>query len=278
MDVPQAEALAVIRVAAAQMNAVQGEAITIYNIPSEQMNATFAGFNVPYSQISRQIRVEQAGLMAVSRGRVANPRLRAWTFTLDGHDFYVLRLGDDSTLIYDTASEQWVDWASGDVPFWRLNVGMTWTGAQALGHTYGSAIVAGDDVHGLLWFLDPELAWDQSPDPLNPVQELPFERIVTGQVLSSGRVAVPCYSIFLDGDNYGSEATQFVASVRLEYSDDQGRNFYSAESLLSEPDITVENPYSWYSLGQITSPGRMFRVIDNGVLTRIDSMSMNDDG
>lgn len=276
IDAPQAGAIVVFRQAAVSLFAPSGGAITIYNVPSEQINATYAGASVPYIQIARSIDVQQAGALAVSRGRVANPRLRSWTFTLDGHDFYVLRLGDEATLIYDTASEQWVDWASGDVPFWRLNCGMNWIGAQALGHTMGSAVIAGDDVHGVLWFLDPDQAWDQHPFAENPNQELPFERIVTGQVLAVGRASVPCYGIFLAGDNYGSDATEYVASVRLDYSDDQGRNFDSAESLLS--DITTTNPYSWYSLGQIEAPGRIFRVVDNGVLTRIDSMSMNDDG
>lgn len=275
INAPQGGFLAVYTIDAEGINLPSAGTLVVYNVPTENMKATVTGAMVPYIQIARTIRVEQAGALAVTRGRIANPRLRTWTFTLDGHDFYVLRLGDAATLIYDTASEQWVDWASGDMPFWRLNTGMNWIGAQALGHTHGSSIVAGDDVHGILWFLDPQQAWDEHPLSENPTQQIPFERIVTGQILATGRTRVPCYGIFLAGDNYGSDATQYVATVRLDYSDDQGRTFRSAESLLSNTVATT--PYSWYSLGQIEAPGRIFRAVDNGVLTRIDSMSMNDD-
>lgn len=211
------------------------------------------------------------------RGRIADPKLRVWTFTLDGHDFFVIRLGDDETLLYDVYSEQWVQWDSKDSGAWRPNVGMTWIGAQALADQYGSAVVAGDDTFGLLWFLDPEQAYDDAPDPARGRQEIEFERIVTAQALASGRQYVPCYAVFLDGDNYGLSGTEFTPSIVLEFSDDQGRNFITAEALPVNPDPTVDNPYSWYSLGQFGSPGRIFRWTDNGVMTRIDSASMNDD-
>lgn len=222
--------------------------------------------------------VSQGRVLAHCRGRVADPKLRVWTFTLAGHDFFVLRLGDETTLLYDVYSEQWIEWDSKDSGAWRPNVGMTWVGAQALADTYGSAVIAGDDTFGLLWFLDPEQPYDDNPDPARPVQEIEFQRIVTGQVLATGRQQIPCYAIFLDGDNYGLSGTEFTPFVLLEYSDDQGRTFQASDTLGVNADITVNNPYSWYSLGSFGSPGRIFRVTDNGVLTRIDSMSMNDDG
>jgi hypothetical protein len=33
---------------------------------------------------------------------------------------------------------------------------------------------------------------------------------------------------------------------------------------------------SWYSLGQIQAPGRLFRITDDGAVARIDGMEMND--
>lgn len=229
-------------------------------------------------KISGPIQVSEARVFAIVKGRVANPTLRVWTFTLDGHDFFVVRLGDKETLLYDVYSEQWVEWDSAQSGAWRPNVGMTWVGGAALADTYGSQIVAGDDTFGLLWFLDPDLAWDENPDSARNPQQIAFDRIVTGQVMASGRQALPCYAIFVDGDNYGLTAQDFVPGATLLYSDDQGRNFVAADTLAVQPDLTVNNPYAWYSLGQIQSPGRMFHVVDNGVFTRIDSMTMNDDG
>ena len=101
----------------------------------------------------------------------SKPQARVWTFSLDGHDFYVLRLGDSETLVYDLYSEQWVDWANFQKEFWRANNGQNWAGASKLAYTYGSDVVVGDDTYGLLWFLDPEQPYDQDPDYLAPVQE-----------------------------------------------------------------------------------------------------------
>lgn len=258
------------------IHAQQAQNLVIYNIPTPEIRATWGGFVLPYQRDSI-VQVTQALPMVVHRGRVANPRLRVWTFTLDGHDFFVLRLGDTETLIYDVYSEQWVDWDSKESFAWRANVGMNWIGAQGLGDTYGSNIVVGDDTFGLLWFLDPEQPYDQNPVEAHPVQQIEFRRIVTSQALATGRQQMPCYAVFLDGDNYGLTGTEFTPGIVLEFSDDQGRNFVSAETLPVNPDITVNNPYSWYSLGQFGSPGRIFRVTDNGVMKRIDSMSMNDD-
>lgn len=210
------------------------------------------------------------------RGRIANPALRIWTCTLDTHDFVFLRLGDDSTLVYDLYSEQWVDWDTKNNGAWRPNVGMTWIGAEALAPTYGTNIVAGDDNFGLLWFLDPDAPYDETPY-VGYMQQIDFDRVVTGQVLTTGRQYIPCYALFLDGDNYGLVATDFTPAVTLETSDDQGRTFILQGTLTVTPDFQQNNPYIWLSLGQISSPGRMFRITDNGVFTRIDSLEMNDD-
>lgn len=249
---------------------------TIFNFPSSGEQASQARVIVPVKRDSA-IDVAQARVFAVFKGRVADPKLRIWTGTLDGHDLIFLRLGDETTLVYDAYSEQWIDWDSKENGAWRPNTGITWNGAQALADTYGSSIIAGDDTFGLLWFLDPDLAWDENPDEARLPQQVDFDRIVTGQVLASGRQYLPCYVLFLDGDNYGLTATDFTPAITLEYSDDQGRNFITADTLFVESDLSVNNPYSWYSLGQISSPGRIFRFTDNGVFTRIDSLEMNDD-
>lgn len=252
------------------LHAGQARNLVIYNIPTVEIRAGFAAMRSVQHGLGH-VDATQLSLMAVTKGRVQNPRLRLWTFTLAGHDFVVLRLGDNETLIYDTSTEQWVNWDSANSGAWRPNIGFTWVDGQAFGNSFGSNIVVGDDTFGLLWFLDPRRAWDEHPDPLNTKQQVPFQRIVTGQVLAAGREAIPCYAAFLDGDNYGIEATDFIPSIVLETSDDQGRTFDAHEALPVLP------AYTWYSLGQITSPGRMFRITDNGVLTRIDALEMNDD-
>lgn len=245
---------------------------SIFNYPSEEgqvSSVMVRAVDVPASDAQ----VSQMLVRAVVRGHTENPRVRAWTFTLDGHDFYVLRLGDILTLVYDVYSEQWVDWQDFTHNYWRLNIGTTWGAAAALAHTYGSPVIAGDDSWGLLWFLDPEQPYDEHPDDTNPVQQLYFERITMGQVPMRGRENLPCYAAWLTTD-MGAPAYD-GAGVQLEISDDGGVTFDD----MGLVPITLDANYpelAWYSLGQIEAPGRLFRLTDDGAITRIDGMEMND--
>jgi len=267
--------LATVHQSAEHAHVGQFFALAPFNVPSKNVAATQAAFSMTVRSI-HSVRATQISQFVVCKGRTQNPNIRVFTFTLHGHDFYVIRLGDTETLIYDVYSQQWIEWTSKDLPFWRANTGCNWVGAQQLAYQYGSDVVVGDDVWGLLYFLNPEQPFDDSPDYLNAAQQLDFERIVMGQVLANGREAFPCYVLFLSGDNYGFSANDFTPFVRLDYSDDQGQTFDSADTITAQPD-TDDFDYRWYSLGQITNPGRLFRIVDNGILTRIDSLQMNDE-
>lgn len=224
-------------------------------------------------ETSNRAQVSQLIVRAIVRGHVENPRIRAWTFTLDGHDFYVLRLGDRATFVYDTYSEQWVDWQDFTHTYWRLNIGTTWNGAAKLANIYGSSIIAGDDTWGLLWFLDPNQPYDEHPDETNPEQIIYFERITMGQVPMRGRENLPCYATWLTTDM--GEPAYDGAGVRLEISDDGGVTFDD----MGLVEITSGAAYpelAWYSLGQIEAPGRLFKLTDDGAIMRIDGFEMND--
>lgn len=224
------------------------------------------------------IKTSQAGVLVAVAGRVQNPRIRAWTFTLDGHDFYVLRLGSDATLVYDVYSEQWMDWDAFAENYWPVNIGFNWIGAvglmNAAGADYGSNILVGDDSSGQLYFLDPEQPYDESPyGPNDPQQEYYFPRVVQGQVPMKGREVLPCFSAWLTTDMGAPAYTG--AGVKLEISDDAGATYQDMGTV----ELTAgENrpELAWYSLGQIEAPGRLFRITDDGAVTRLDSLEMND--
>lgn len=204
-------------------------------------------------------------------GRTANPQLRAWTFSHDGHDFYVLRLGDFDQLVYDTYSEQWMDWNDFNSLTWRAHCGINWSGAEALAETYGSNIVAGDDAYGLLWFLDPEQPYDDAP--IGGGAATYFSRVTMGQVPKNGREVLPCYATWLTTDM--GDPAYSGAAVTLWTSDDAGvtwdnHGYVSVTAGAASPEL------SWYSLGQIGAPGRLFRIFDDGAITRIDALEMND--
>lgn len=272
IQTPQGQTLAAVRQAAAAEQVGQFASLVAFNIPSENLAATQAHFSISVRRAAK-VDVTEGQVLVAARGRLANPRLRAWTFTLDAHDFYVLRLGDTLTLVYDLYSEQWVDWADFEKLFWRASVGMNWLGAAGLAPQYGSDILVGDDTFGLLWFLDPDQPHDDHPDYLNPQQELYFERVVMGQVPIRGREVLPCYAAWLTTD-MGLPA-YVGAGVTLEISDDAGATFDDMGTVTvttgeKSPEL------SWYSLGQIGAPGRLFKITDDGAIARIDGLEMND--
>ena len=257
-----------------EMQVSFGRTLAVFNFPTEFIEVSQAR-TLGLVVTTTAVEISQARTLAVVRGRVANPKLRVWTFSLDGHDYYVLRLGETETLVYDLYSEQWVDWSNFQKEFWRANNGQNWVGAAKLAHTYGSDVIVGDDTYGLLWFLNPEQPYDEDPDYLAPVQQQYFERRVMGQVPIRGREVVPCYVCFLTTDM--GDPAYVGAGVRLLTSDDAGKSF-DDQGLVS---ITVgENSpeLSWYSLGQIQAPGRLFRIEDDGAIARIDGLQMNDGG
>jgi len=268
---PQGGTFITVRQSTPQMRAPQAGSFVSYNVPAYTIASTYGDIHVAFNETAN-VSVTQAMALVAIKGRTASPNLRAWTFSLDGHDYYVLRLGDKGTLIYDTYSEQWYDWRSSELPFWRPNIGMNWVGAQNLGETYGSNVILGDDTFGLLWVLDPTQGYDEHPDYSRDENQY-FERVVMGQVPMRGRDFVPCDSVILTASMGAPSFTG--ATVLLETSDDAGKTFQAQEAL-----EVVEADYSqllfWGSLGQMGSPGRLFKFTDYGAVARIDGMELND--
>jgi len=259
--------------AGGEIRVTEGRALAAMNFPTVQMRITQARVYVAGSSDDNSVQVTQARVFAATRGRVANSTVQNWTFTLDGHDFYVLRLGDDETLIYDMSTEQWVDWSDRDNPFWRARYGINWEGAQGLAQNYGSNILIGDDTFGLLWLLDPDQPFDQHPDYLAEEQQIYFERVVMGQVALRGRETVPVFAAWITSDLGAPAYTG--AGVTLLTSDDAGKTYDdhgAVTVVLNDFDAEI----SWYSLGQMTAPGRLFKIVDNGAVARIDGLEVND--
>jgi hypothetical protein len=252
--------------------ALEGSLATSYvvgSFPAEFIEAS-QGFLSIAAEPSIQSQASQAALLVVGRGRVYNPKLRAWTYTLDGHDFYVLRLGDQETLVFDLTTEQWSRFTSGDLEFWRANTGMNWLDAIGLSVEYGSNVLVGDDTNGTLWFLDPDQGYDESVFSSEAV--LPFPRVATGQMIAKSREYLPIFEVFLTGSNGFPAFTG--AEVTLKYSDDAGNNYVSAGALEAQAGNYNEE-LSWKSLGRFSYPGRLFRIEDNGALARIDGLDVN---
>ncbi|QDP50604.1 MAG: putative packaged DNA stabilization protein [Prokaryotic dsDNA virus sp.] len=254
-------------VSTAEVEVTQARTLGVANIPAEHIESTQARLVVPYNKKPEEIQVTQARTLAVVKGRVSDPRVRAWTFTIDGHDFYVLRLGNDETLVYDVYSEQWYVWGSSDTPLWRAYNGTNWLGADGQAALFGSNILVGDDGNGALYFLDPDS--DTDDDALDGADvQRSFKRVIQGQVTHRGYNSRRMYDVVLEG-SIGDATNEDLVTVNLSFSDDRGNTYNDAGDVtLTQGDYNTRA--NWRSLGSLTSPGRLLRVTDYGALRRID--------
>ena len=264
-------ALRAIAVPSPSLRIPLGRVRAVYNTPVVELSVSNTAVRtvregVPTANVSRFL------LRTIVRGKIENPRVRAWSYTLDGHDFYVLKLGtEDKTLVFDLSTGQWSQWSSAEDPRWRASLGFNWRSSRRVPANYGSNVIVGDDSYGALWVLDPDYGMDEHLLDGDPV---PFPRVATGQMAIRGRLAQPCFSVYLSA-SAGSPAVT-PSSVTLEYSDDSGETFADAGAIpVNSEDYTQE--FAWRSLGQVRAPGRLFRISDDGALARIDSLDVNNE-
>lgn len=256
-------------VAAVGIQATQLGTMVVYNYPSDGARVAQMG-TVVVAESSPPVRVSQLGAMVVYRGRVADPSLKVWEFTLDSHEFYVLRVGDAETLVVDKLTGQWTNWGSGTSSRWRAKTGCNWIGAGSPVGGYATDIVVGDETFGVLYFLDPDYPYDDSAtageDPNT------FHRIAQGQLTHRGRDPIDCFGVKLTG-SFGDVIDAALTAVSLSYSDDAGYNYSDAGTV----DVTVGDyaaHVEWLSLGVVFSPGRLFKIEDDGAVARIDGLEL----
>lgn len=268
INVPQGQVMAAYKSTATAIRIPAGQVVTVYNVPAKGVTATEAMVMAPVEATPTQIRATQGNVLVVARGRVDNFNSRAWTFTIDDHDFYVLQLGKQGTLVYDLLTQQWMTWDSfnRDIPNWRANTGCQWESVPAgFGQTDA---LAGDDTTGMLWFLDNDQQYDGDGRDLTNAVQVPFNRVLTGGLPARGRGNIQCSYVFLsgsDGENLPG------STVTLDVSDDLGKSWSTGGTLVLNDDPMQD--ITWFSLGSFGAPGRIFRVTDTGMV-RIDSLDM----
>lgn len=263
--------------AASNLQASQFDALTVFNIPSARIDASqFDTLVIDERQgDTATMQVSQFDAVAVLRGSVDDPTVRAWTFTLDGHDFYVLKLGNVETLVYDVFAEQWYIWGTSDTNRWRAFTGHNWLGGRRQAEEYGSNIIVGDESNGALYFLNPlEVTDDDAVSGADYPR--PFLREVMGQIAMRGYDVKSCYSVSLMGA-IGETADPTLTAITLFVSDNDGHNYTQYATI----DVTPGDypaRVDWTSgLGSFDAPGRLFLIQDRGALQRIDWLDMATD-
>lgn len=199
----------------------------------------------------------QYGAYALVRGKTDRRDLRAWPFTQDDHDFWVLQLGEDGTLVFDKLTGQWAQWRSPGFAYWRGNDGVQWEGWN----------ICCDSESGKLWIIDPEGRLDDETTPITS--------IISGRVQTRMRKNAQCHmaELAVSEQEPPTSIDASTVSIALRTSDDDGHNFVNHGSVTGEAigeDITVR----WYGLGVMPAPGRVFELTDTGYARRIDGFNI----
>ena len=121
-QVSQGDVEVVARALASNAQNSQADVTVIFNFPSQEVQVSQSDMDLMTQAPSVPLDVSQFDMDVIMRGKVYNPKLRAWPFDLDGHEFYVLRLGDMKTLVYDLTTEQWSWWSSPDLDYWKASI------------------------------------------------------------------------------------------------------------------------------------------------------------
>jgi len=197
--------------------------------------------------------------------------VRCWGFSLDGHDFYVLRLGDSGTMVYDLTTGKWSEWESPGRTNWRPHVGQNWVGCASIDTDNGETdVFAGDDATGTLWRLNTKIGRDERTRLQTPPDDK-ITKVVTGGIQMTGRNTLPCGALTIDLAL--GNPTQTGASIKMEISGDLGHTWLDCGSI----PVTAGNyrtQIEWRSLGLIKAPGRLFKFTDDGATVRLGGANL----
>ena len=178
-------------------------------------------------------------------------RHRAWSFVLDGHTFYVLDLGAESTFCYDITTQQWSNFTTADYGQWDVAQGCMW----------GTRIVGGDVATGDIWEVTGSALSDQNDN-------YDIEHVVSGAVAARSRVyhSVAAVRLAVSKGIYDDPSS---TAMNLRWSDDGGQSWsdYYTDSLT---EGQTYGELAWRSLGAFNAPGRIFEFSDLGGPVRID--------
>lgn len=253
----------------ANITASMGRPFTIYNVPAQNLVSSSAMVKHIIS-VPGPIDVSSARVLAVFRGRIDNFSMRSYTVTVDGHDWYVLNLGESGTLVYDTLTSEWMSWdgQNTDIPNFRGEFGLNWNAVS--NNQYDSDVIIGDNLTGMLYYFDPTQPYDgDAYDPTVPTVNR-FTRVLTGGVPARGRGTIDCNFVFLTA-SFGMPL--LGSQITLKTSDDLGKT-WTDNGAITIDAMEWDQDVTWSSLGSFGTPGRIFQICDDGAFERIDSLDM----
>jgi hypothetical protein len=251
------DVLTAINFPSASLVDTQSFALTAIRMPAASEQVT-TSVGLVAARSNSTLRTTQSDVLVALLYGAEERMLRAWTFTQDGHDFYVL-LAAGETYVYDKASENWCQWASPDANFWRGVDGVDWEGIN----------VCIDPDSGKVYKIDPTGRLDYGTTPVTSV--------VYGGMTERFRNMPSCYmaeiAISQNSPPYNVDPT--TLSITLETTDtvttwNHGTIYGSATGNITYP--------RYYGLGLLHSPGVIFKITDTGFARRIDGLNIEISG
>lgn len=181
------------------------------------------------------------------RIRRASGALSAWTFGLDGHEFYALNIGSEGAFVFDALTNAWAEFSSGSTAGWLAYVG----------NQEGGDVSAGDE-GGNLYRVTPDAATDNG---------VAFPRILTATVPLMGKP--PRNDSASIGVGSDSDVT-----IRFRWKDGQDDFPDYYDEMLARAPLDVA---TIYRLGQTDVPYRTFEVsVTEPISVRISGMFANE--
>lgn len=222
--------------------------------PSAELNVSQTASLVVYqnSPISGGLGADPTGTPIddpVGAYTFGRSRSRAWSFTLDGHTFYVMDMGYQGTFLWDQVTNQWARWETYGFGKWNVVNGTQW----------GVRIVGGDLLTDQVWEYDPSAVLDDWRD---------INHVSTGGFSTRSRTFIGCDAVRVSA-SFGLLDEVNGCTMSLRFSDDQEATWSPYFTVtLGEGDFDQEIAYR--SLGSFNAPGRIFELSDVGGLLRID--------
>lgn len=231
---------------------VQLSMLSLTKVAAKQMLATQLVENTLGSADPPMIQASQLVMLTLVRSSPDRRKIRAWKFRMDGHWFYVLHLGDTGTVVFDTTTRKWSEWKTKFYNIWRANYGSNWN----------EDITAGSVDSNMLFGISPKNNTDYG---------LEITSIFTAGFPMRMRGSVTCDEVMVSATI--GFAPIGAATMQLETSDDMGASWIDQGTL----DLNTDNPkleVAWRSLGEISAPGRIFRLTDSGAAKTVTGIDM----
>lgn len=237
----------------------QALTLTAINFPTIGERVTQADGLVVTVQTPILRHTQSAILVAILRGSEERI-LRAWTFTQDDHDFYVL-IAASETYVYDKLTGQWCQWkmADNDAKYWRGLDGCDWNGIN----------VCCDPDSGQIFQIDPVGRLDYKTTPITSIIYGGMTerfRNMTSAYFAEVAISQAKPPLGIDGTTVSLTLDSYDTMTWVNHGTVQG-----------SPSGSPTYP-RFYGLGLIHSPGVVFRITDTGYARRIDGLNVEVSG